>query len=573
MTFDIPATVVPAHPSLNSKAKQFADSIGATFYNLNEVSSKVATSSAFIVIATPKISLNLAWHKIAVLKPTIPIVRLVNDPKWDGINNRTCEKPIFLRRPTIEKLQQECISSSILFVAAHGRSDSISLANGKLCGRFHGESTHLPQTFAPTCIISGQCYRNGMPAVTAKELSIKALVTNACESIAFGSSSLISSPWTLADALFRDGVETLIGTPFVRNGNTSEIELAAGLFSKGMPIWQVLHILNSAASTSGLDTPGLVLRGNPFLYTNPELSFTTVDINSMDEGEVIVDGATQITIGDVNIDVVMPIGGRSVYSVAPSKPGAVPSLWMVGNGNFKIKFNENQSLKERLFQEELAEQRTSKLFQAVRQSSKEMKLQNAWRDTIRSARRYLIEALYNTSAAKKLTELINQASLQQQRLSDTFLERVCSQTTSGQKQDILDELRLNLLVENSSQGTRCPVCNAMTVFLLYQGGWRQQRCPRCGIVEFLNNNSLIDQCIAPHQCGLGENFWVKVLSEVSTRVAIQRGAREGISVFERKGSDICFKTSDKTPLHYLSIRCYSFDKGNIHIVCRPIHVR
>lgn len=128
---------------------------------------------AIVFLVDHKSDLSKIWQLVATGITTIPILFVINDKFWVPCK---IEETVFLNRPSIKQYSDACDSNSAIFLSAHGRSDTISLCDGKICGansfdpQVLLDRTAYSDQIVPSCIKTGQCYR---PEMTIIPLSKK----------------------------------------------------------------------------------------------------------------------------------------------------------------------------------------------------------------------------------------------------------------------------------------------------------------------------------------------------------------------------------------------------------------
>lgn len=527
--------------------------------------------------------LSAIWQLVAAGVTTIPILFVVNDKPWQ---HSYIKKAFFLDHPSIDQFLNVCDSNSAIFLSSHGRSDTISLSDGKICGaNFHNLSPQFDEMIdsdqiMPSCIKTGYCYRPDMPILSLKRKTPRILFTNACESFSWGKDSVIGLKWSFHNAVISNKTESFIGTPFVRNSLAQEIEIASELFKTGLPLWQVVHIINYNSQRIGLDTCGLIIRGNPLVRIDNLRRIGCSELVFDKNGTMTIDipintQATRlVSSSKLYPDSIISRKEKFLYAFAPGIPKYEEEAWIIGNGSAEILLDNNKQAIKKGFERELTADRTwRELGTFIPLTTKELGLRNRWINTISNAQNLILPANIDSLVAAKMQQRIKDAKEARSKLEREFVDRLMEQVKKKAPQCPITLAHKRLIFSNKTGKTVCPACNRRATKIHFKYSWKAIRCPRCGIVSLYNGTKLIQVISLPKELSSGKQIEVNFKVNCETfSSAIYRGDHEGISMEKQSTYNWIMRIDKNTPPHFYYLRVYAVHEGSFEAVHRIVEV-
>lgn len=382
--------------------------------------------------------------------------------------------------------------------------------------------------------------------------------------------------------MISSGIESFVGTPFVRNSLSQEVKLAFMLFKAGLPLWEVVHIINTNSQYIGLDTCGLIIRGNPLIKIERAMSIKYVDPVFDKKGSMLINipGAEQVTrlicSSNVCLDSIVSEtkDHQFLYATAPRFTNSKNEVWIAGKGSARILLNNNRhAIKVGLNRELKADIAWKKIETFIPLTAKESGLRKRWIDLASNAQNLRLPASIDSSVAMKMEQRIRDTTKARQQLESVFVERLTKQLKKKTPRCPIDLSRTRLIFTKKTEKAICPACNHQAIKIHFEYSWETLRCPRCGVVSLNNGTRLIKAIQFPIPIVSGEkiDFTIEVNCETYS-AGIYRGDHEGFTLKKRSMNNWILQVNKDTPPHFYYLRIYAIHKGLFEAAHRIIEV-
>lgn len=465
-----------------------------------------------------------------------------------------------------------------LFLNAHGRVDSISLTDGKICGGPYPQlHTDEKNVRAPCCALLDKCYRDSLSIVNINAADLRFLFTNACEAAADGPKLSIHKSYSLNNS-FQDLGVTLVGPSSIRNGNELEISIARALFESGLPLWFIAHLLNLAAENTGLDLEKIKIIGNPFLTITRPTIFMSELISPVRNKTISVNGVKHIKVRKQKEAVsIRSRTGDLLTLYTSTKETEFEEAWIVGNGEAQISFDQ-QPLEHELSALSKIVVAQSRVVQLIGSPSRVNRIFKQAQENLTRIENLKIKSKYSTAHARSIEHLITKLKSNLHELDGEVINFLVKKAQVKNGYCPIDKIRLNCVMLNAAWGRKCPECDDICTEIEYESGWYAHKCYNCGIIEFGNerNHRLDIHCDSK----VTHCQSINIRAELDTGggggeaigVCILHGQREGFCLPEKVGNTYIINVHADVKAHQFTAKIYLINLGVIQVFTRRIAV-